>query len=387
MPTTAQKNLVYRLALPFLAPSPRGKMSPAVHGHAVGDLPGYMKILTRHHVMGSTLLLQDGGRSSVIHVSVGGKIAHHADDTTLYRVASITKTAATLVALRLCQRGLLSLDTPVSSILADFPEGITLRMLLSHTSGLRDTAAYTDCLQRGGTWQDVLATPGAYTGKPGASFAYSNFGFGMLGCIFEQLTGNPLSQVFDEELFAPLGMEATLDASTLDEGRVMPITRVLARRREADVRIPPLGRIPLTAPDPLRHFGHTAGSMYTNARSLSRMLTVIHQRGDFEGQQFLAPDLIDEMIRPHASYGAISPGMSYGLGLIFQKDDQLPEARIAGHQGYAYGCVDGAFLDLNTGRQVISLNGGASEARDGRMGLINQDVLRWALGKELPSWK
>ena len=49
--------------------------------------------------------------------------------------------------------------------------------------------------------------------------------------------------------------------------------------------------------------------------------------------------------------------------------------------------MDGAFLDLNTGRQVIALNGGASEARDGRKGLINRDLLRWALGKELPQWK
>lgn len=387
MPTTAQKNLLYRLALPFLAPSPRGKMSPVVHGHAVGDLSGYMKILARHHVMGSTLLVKDGDDAATVHVSVGGKIAHTADDRTLYRVASITKTAATLTALRLCQRGLMTLDTPVSSILAGFPEGITVRMLLSHTSGLRDTAAYTACLQKGGTWQEVLAAPGAYTGQPGQSFAYSNFGFGIMGCVFEQLTGKPLSQVFDEELFVPLGMEATLDASTLDEQRVMLIMRVLTRRREADVRIPPLGRIPLTEPDPARHFGHTAGSMYTNAPSLSRMLTVIHQRGEIDGQRFLTPDLIDEMTRVHADYGALSPDMSYGLGLIFQKDAALPHARITGHQGYAYGCVDGAFLDMATGRQVIFLNGGASEARDGRMGLINRDVLRWALGKELPQWK
>ena len=182
-------------------------------------------------------------------------------------------------------------------------------------------------------------------------------------------------------------MEATLDATELDEARVMPIMRVLARRREADVRIPPLGRVPLTSPDPLRHFGHTAGSMYTNAPSLSRMLTLIHQRGEIDGQRLLSAASIDEMTRVHAQYGAISPDMAYGLGLIFQQDAQLPGARITGHQGYAYGCVDGAFLDLNTGRQVIALNGGASEARDGRMGLINRDLLRWALGKELPQWK
>ena len=185
MPTTAQKNLLYRLALPILAPSPRGKMTPAVHGHAVHDLTGYMKILARHHVMGSTLLLRDGDRSSVVHVSVGGKIAHHADDSTLYRVASITKTAATLVALRLCEKGLMTLDTPVCEILAGMPEGITVRMLLSHTSGLCDTAAYTACLQKGGTWQEVLAAPGAIAAKPGESFSYCNFAFGLMGCIFE----------------------------------------------------------------------------------------------------------------------------------------------------------------------------------------------------------
>ena len=44
-------------------------------------------------------------------------------------------------------------------------------------------------------------------------------------------------------------------------------------------------------------------------------------------------------------------------------------------------------IEAETGRTVVFLNGGASEARDGRMGLINRDVLRWALGKELPQWK
>lgn len=387
MPTTAQKNLLYRLALPLLAPSPRGKMSPAVHGHAIHDLPGYLRILTRHHVMGSTLLMKDGEASATIHVSVGGKIDHHADDRTLYRVASITKTATTLVALRLCEKGLMTLDTPVSSILPGLPEGVTVRHLLSHTSGLRDVPAYAAILRRGGTWAEVLQQPGCIAAKPGESFAYCNFGFGLLGCLFEQLTGKPLSAVFEEELFAPLGMEATLDGSTLDENRVMEITRVLSRSREKGVKIPPLGRIPLDQPDPMHHFGRTEGSMYTNAPSISRMLALIFQRGMVGETRLLSAESVEEMLRIHARYGALSPDMAYGLGLIFNDDSTLPGAKICGHQGYAYGCVDGAFLDLATGQQVIFLNGGASEARDGRMGLVNRDVLRWALGKELPRWK
>ena len=387
MPTTAPKNLLYRLALPLFAPSARGKMSPATHGHAVGDLPGYLRILARHHVMGSTLLLRDGDAAATIHVSVGGKIAHHADDSTLYRVASITKTATTLVTLRLCEQGLMTLDTPVGQILPGLPEGVTVRHLLSHTSGLRDVPAYASILRRGGTWLEVLQQPGCIATAPGESFAYCNFGFGLLGCVFEQLTGKPLSAVFEEELFAPLGMEATLDGSTVDENRAMEMTRVLSRSREKGIKIPPLGRIPLEKADPMHHFGRAEGSMYTNAPSISRMLELIYNRGMWGETRLLSANSVEEMLRIHARYGALSPDMAYGLGLIFNDDKALPDAKICGHQGYAYGCVDGAFLDLNTGRQVIFLNGGASEAREGRMGLVNRDILRWALGKELPRWK
>ena len=55
-------------------------------------------------------------------------------------------------------------------------------------------------------------------------------------------------------------------------------------------------------------------------------------------------------------------------------------------QGFAYGCVDGAFVEEHTGRQVIFLNGGASECRQGKLGLVNRGILRWALKEEMPSW-
>ena len=92
------------------------------------------------------------------------------------------------------------------------------------------------------------------------------------------------------------------------------------------------------------------------------------------------------MTREHASYGRLSPQLSYGLGLVIYADRTLPGMRILGHQGLAYGCVDGAFWEKSTGRSVIMLNGGAGEARTGRLGLLNKDILRWAFRKELPAW-
>ena len=92
------------------------------------------------------------------------------------------------------------------------------------------------------------------------------------------------------------------------------------------------------------------------------------------------------MKKEHADYGKLSPTLSYGLGLLIIRDPSLSDSRILGHQGFAYGCVDGAFWEESTGRLLITLNGGCSEARTGRLGLSNRDFIRWAFRKELPSW-
>lgn len=393
MPATPMKNLLYRAALPVFAPSVRGRLTAETTGHALSWQDALLHVLEKHHVHGASVRLCDGDNAAQADISVtSGAHQRTAAEHTMYRVASITKTATALVMLRLTETAGISLDSCITDLL---PQGsgsqllgrITVRHLLSHTSGLRDTPACDAALVRGQDFHQVLASPGVILGKPGETFAYCNFGFGLLGCVIEAVTHQPVSAVFDELLFRPLGMRATLDASTLDESSIMPITRVLSRRRQKDVRITALGRIPLESPDPLRHFGHTAGAMYTDAASLSRMLTLIAQEGVWNGQRLLTAESIREMCREHASYGSASPTLKYGLGLLLIDDASLSEHRLIGHQGFAYGCVDGAFIETCTGRQVISLNGGASEARIGRMGCVNQDILRYALKKELPSWK
>ncbi|MDO5144857.1 MAG: serine hydrolase domain-containing protein [bacterium] len=391
MPTTPVRNLMYLAALPLLAPSPGGQMTHLRAGEALRDPKGYERLLVRHHVLGSTLRLSDGARFSQVDTSIR-KPAHHAQSNTLYRVASITKTATALVTLRLHEQEPGLLDAQVAQLLPDGEaeealRGVTVRQLLSHTSGLRDTPALDQALAQGGSWHDVLRHPAVRGSRPGERFCYCNFAFGLLGCALEQLSGQTVDGLFREQLFDPIGMDAALDASTLDRSRMMPISRVLPYHSGRDVLVTPLGGKSLTAPDPLRHFGHTAGAMYTTALSLSRMLTLINQRGAWEHTQLLKPTTVDEMTRQHATYGAASPGMHYGLGLVLLRDPSISGSLVIGHQGYAYGCADGAFLETETGRQMVFLNGGCSEARDGRLGLCNRDLLRWALGKELPAWK
>ena len=211
---------------------------------------------------------------------------------------------------------------------------------------------------------------------------------GLLGSLIETVTGECLEAVYQREVFVPLEMNATLDVTQADKEHTLPISRVLPYRakRAWQVEAAAEKSRPLAQPDPLHHFGYAAGSLYTDAASLDHFLTMLVQHGEYQGQCYLSSASIDAMTTAHASYGSIAPTLAYGLGLLLINDPALSPRRILGHQGFAYGCVNGAFYEEGTGRRVILLNGGASEARMGRLGRINRDILRWALREDNDAW-
>lgn len=384
MPTTKLKNTLYRIALPFFAPNcPRHPVT-SVAGRDPSCIRDLESLHRKHHVLGSAVLLTSPEQYSLVCTSSENP-KHEACPETLFRVASITKTAAAVLCLRLMEEGTLDPDGPVSEYFTNKSarsalDGITLRHLLSHTSGIIDPPGLESAVNHGTPFTELL--PSARRFQSGASFHYSNFGFGLIGCILESVFDLPVGQVFRDRLFEPLAMNASLEACLLPVDRIMPVTRVLPYQKGRDVIITELGLKPLLSPDPLRHYGHTAGSMYTDILSLQKLLNVLI----LKEHSFLSNRWKKEMLLEHASYGSLSPTLSYGLGLLRISDPSLSDGIIYGHQGFAYGCVDGAFWEENTGRSVILLNGGADEARTGRLGLLNRDILRWAFRKEMAAW-
>lgn len=384
MPSTRIKNLAYRMLLPFRAP-PADRMPIAeMSGHPLSASGELIRILRRHHVLGGSVLIASGNDQAAILAGCGGTGQVAAADS-MFRVASITKTATAMLVLRFRDEGRLDLDMPVSELLPDcrnLPdlEGVTLLHLLSHSSGLSDPPGLENLLENGAPFHDAVR--GARFAEPGAAFRYSNLGFGLIGCVLEAVSGRPLGALFRDKLFDPLGMNATLEGCRLPPEMIMPVVRVLPYHPGPGLKLTKLGGIPLESPDPLRHYGHTAGSMYTDTVSLLKMLQCIRDGGT----PLLSADSVSLMCRRHASYGSLSPTLSYGLGLLIIRDPALSSGRILGHQGFAYGCADGAFWEEDTGRVMIFLNGGCSEARTGRLGLCNRDMLRWAFRKELPKW-
>ena len=141
-------------------------------------------------------------------------------EDTIFDLASLTKSLATATAvLQLYEQRRVGIDTPVQTYLPEFnPAGdprraqVTLRMLLTHTSGLAGDLAMT------GPWglnpadkaeglRRALGTPLAFA--PGEVFHYSDIGFILLGAMIERITGQTEDFYVAANIFGPLGMVDT----------------------------------------------------------------------------------------------------------------------------------------------------------------------------------
>jgi CubicO group peptidase (beta-lactamase class C family) len=142
------------------------------------------------------------------------------DQTTVFRIASMTKSFTAAAILLLRDEGRLRFDEPVATYVpavADFrlptsdSPAITVRHLLSMASGLATDDAWGDRhLHETAAWMDeLLGAGGTFAVTPGTAFEYSNYGFAILGRVIDNVTGATYQRLISERLLAPLGMAAT----------------------------------------------------------------------------------------------------------------------------------------------------------------------------------
>ena len=159
------------------------------------------------------------------------------NDETQYSLASVTKMYTTTLILQLYEKGELNLDDPIADYLsADIMDGlhvfegtdysgmITIRHLLTHTSGLPDY--FTEPTENKQSIEEIRKTQDISYGldeildrtkalsphfAPGAEDRayYSDGNFQLLGAIIENVTGKELSEVYSEQIFKPLNMNRT----------------------------------------------------------------------------------------------------------------------------------------------------------------------------------
>ena len=131
-------------------------------------------------------------------------------DTPL-RVASVSKAVVAIGVMRLVEAGTVDLDGDVSRWLGwrmrnpAFPDTpVTLRQLLSHTSGIGDGPGYNFPL--GDRLQDRLADH--WAAAPGTRFAYANLNYGIIATVMEAATGERFDRLMTRLVLAPLQLDA-----------------------------------------------------------------------------------------------------------------------------------------------------------------------------------
>jgi uncharacterized protein YbbC (DUF1343 family)/CubicO group peptidase (beta-lactamase class C family) len=278
------------------------------------DLQGFAQIdrlvaeaMADHRTPGAVVLVGRG--DAVVFERVYGQRA--VDPTaepmtldTMFDLASLTKVVATTTAvMQLVEQGRVRLNDTVASHIPGFERhgknGITVRHLLTHVSGLRPDVDLHP-------WEGYqtaidLALQEVPTSAPGERFVYSDINFFLLGEIVARVAGMPLDQYTRRHIFEPLGM--------IDTGFNPPI--------EKRSRIAPTERCAITAGYPCntpdaphlrgivhdptaRRMGGVAGhaGLFGTARDLSRFVRMLLGGGRLENTQVLSPATVAKLSSP-----------------------------------------------------------------------------------------
>lgn len=231
---------------------------------------------------------------------------------TLFRIFSMTKAIGGLAAMILVDRNLLSLDTPVTSVLPEFreiqvletigPDGpvlrpprrpVTLRHLLTHTAGF----AYEAYDKRQAIWQMVTGAPHPVTGTlvslksplmfdPGEEFSYG-IGHDWVSLIVERIDGRSVVRFCQEEIFDPLGMSDTAFEPDFARDRLAEV-----KLRGADGTFCNFELAPAAHPE-VYGLGQ---ALYSTAPDYLRFLRMVLGRGELDGHRVISTEAIEPMM-------------------------------------------------------------------------------------------
>ncbi|MBV8035521.1 serine hydrolase [Roseateles sp.] len=319
---------------PALAPQPLAQADAAVE-----------RFIDQRQLPGAALWMERVGQGSY-HRAYGQRAVaptpEPLDETTVFDAASLTKpvVTATLVQL-LRERGQLDVEAPLQRYLPDCGgadnAGITLRHLLTHTSGLPSGLPRSGPL---GGWSGAAeaertACGLAPTAAPGTLFRYSDVNFILLGRIVERQSGMPLERFAEQALFKPLGMA--------DSG-YLPLQRMAAARIAPTERQPDGQVLRGEVHDPTaRRMGGVAGhaGLFTTTADLARFARMLLAGGLAEdGRRLLSPESVALLTTPQSPTGLTEQrGMGWDIASPYARPrGSLYPATSYGHTGFT-GCV------------------------------------------------
>ncbi len=308
----------------------------------------------------------DGALSEVVGEREAGS-GLPMDTDAQFRIGSVTKTFSAVVLLQLIGEGAAGLDDPVNDHLPGLlpDDGITLRHVLNHRSGLWDYSndmfaqtvpGFEAVRNEVYPLRDLVAlsTAEPLTVEPGSAYAYSNTNFVVVGLLVEHLTGQSLAEAYQERIIGPLGLAGT--------AYVHPETTMPGEHVDGHLTPDEAGEPLVDSTEQTVSWAQSAGAMISTPGDLNRFTSALL------GGELLAPEQLDVMLRvaPSDDTGT----RHYGLGL--RRYDLSCEVSVFGHTGTVQGYYTYAFTTEN-GEESLAATANTS----------NNGAVNTALGETL----
>jgi CubicO group peptidase (beta-lactamase class C family) len=293
------------------------------------------------------------GPERIVHLDAAGPADVEASTMmaadSIFWIASMTKPVLAALLLMLQDQGLLSVDDPVDKYLPEFkglrtkddkPARITIRHLLTHTSGLGeitpDEARSIKTLA--GAIPLYVARPVAF--EPGTKWAYCQSSINTGARIIEVLSGQSFDDFAQKRLFGPLGMKDT--TFYLTSAQLPRLAKSYRRTDKGELEATEIRFLNGHAPTSRDRFPAANGGLFSTAQDYVRFCQMVLNGGELDGRRYLKADTVRLMttVQTGDLQTGFTPGNGWGLGWCVVREPQGPTAMLSagsfGHGG-AYG--------------------------------------------------
>ncbi|MFJ7962664.1 serine hydrolase [Streptomyces sp. NPDC096324] len=351
----------------------------------VTDARAFLGPSPQHPWYAGAVLLAGRGGTVALHEPIGMAVRYAAYDEktdtgvefpaeqqipvsgdTVYDLASVSKLFTSILAVQQLERRALELEATVASYLPEFAGGgkqdVTIRQLLTHTSGFRSWIPLYKAPTREGKlqliWDEKLAT------APGTAYLYSDLNLISLQLVLERITGRTLDTLLRDEITEPLGMESTRynppaswkpRIAATEDARLpwSGLDRGLVWGEVHDENAYSLGGVA----------GHAG--VFSSAWDLAVLGRTLLNGGAYGTARILRPESVDLMF---TDYNTAFPGDEHGLGFELYQHwymGAMATPRTAGHTGFTGTSL---VLDPTTDSFLIVLGNSVHPVRTWRSG-------------------
>ena len=311
------------------------------------------------------------------------------DENTKFILSSVSKTITAAALMQLFQENLFMLDDDIDNYLSFninhpvYPEiPITFKMLLSHTSGIKDNWNFMPFydgdspLELNNYLNQYFSPLGEFYDSnlnftdhaPGTGFSYSNIGAALVGLLVEEISNQSFNEYCIENIFEPLGMSDAYwflsEIENLDE--------VASPHQFADGSTDSL--------IVLENYGYSdypSGQLRTTSNNLAKFMSSFMNEGTYNGVEILSPETIELMKTIHY------PNVAYDQGLMWYYKT-LNERTLFGHGGSDKGSLTEMFISFSDDIGIVLLSN--SRNHEG-MAQIENAVFNFAVDTDFTTLK